>query len=318
MNLRHTILSISVISAMLLFDGCKSDDDDDPQADTPVIESFTPSSGILMDEVTITGKNFNTSKDLNIVKFNGITAEVLTVSTTQLKVSVPSFATTGPITVEVLQKIGTSTSDFTVPVPEIVDVTPLLGGEGLPVVITGENFSVNKPTLNIVKFNGTIAEVLNASANALEVEVPAGATTGKVTVEIGGVHKATSPEDFVICNNAELLIESATAIWTGSGTHAVIVLKNVGKQNIDLSQWSYQNYASLDEAVGNDAGGGGSIIIGDDLILETGEEFTINANAGLANGASYNYFIITLLVNNGQTVTECSTANNLIIVPLDK
>ena len=124
-------LSISVLSVILLggvlasFNGCKSDDEDEPIDETPVISSFTPTMGIWSDEVTITGKNFNPSKDLNTVKFNGITADISSVSATELKVTVPGWATTGPITVEVLQKIGTSATDFTVPVPQIVDVPPL-------------------------------------------------------------------------------------------------------------------------------------------------------------------------------------------------
>ncbi|RAV98812.1 IPT/TIG domain-containing protein [Pseudochryseolinea flava] len=316
MNLRYAISMVVIVSVILLFDGCKSDDDE-PQVDTPVIESFSPTSGILMDEVTINGKNFNTSKDLNIVKFNGIIAEVLTFSPTQLKVAVPASATTGPITVEVLQKVGKSETDFMVPTPEIIDVTPLLGGEGLPVVITGENFSVKTPTLNIVKFNGTIAEVLNASANALEVAVPAGATTGKVTVEVG-VNKGTSAEEFEICNDAELIIVSATAELTdATNTHAIIVVKNVGKQTIDLTQWAYQNYASKDNMVGDDAGGGGSFIF-ENVTLETGEQYTIHAYAGLSNSSLYNYFIINLYVPNGETVAECYSDNNSIIVPLEK
>jgi IPT/TIG domain-containing protein len=47
--------------------------------------------------VTITGIGFNSS---SIVKFNGTAASsVIHVSSTQLKATVPSTATTGPITV---------------------------------------------------------------------------------------------------------------------------------------------------------------------------------------------------------------------------
>src|SRR5215472_16727301 len=61
------------------------------------ITGFTPASGPIGTVVTVNGVGFNSS---SIVKFNGHAAtSVVHVSATQLKATVPSTATTGPITV---------------------------------------------------------------------------------------------------------------------------------------------------------------------------------------------------------------------------
>lgn len=61
------------------------------------ITGFSPTTGPAGTVVTITGIGFNSS---SIVKFNGTAASsVIHVSSTQLKATVPSTATTGPITV---------------------------------------------------------------------------------------------------------------------------------------------------------------------------------------------------------------------------
>jgi len=64
-------------------------------------------------------------------------------------------------------------------------ITPESGWEGTVVAITGVGFSINAEE-NIVKFNGVEAEVEIASETGLVVTVPAGATTGKITVTRDG------------------------------------------------------------------------------------------------------------------------------------
>lgn len=70
-------------------------------------------------------------------------------------------------------------------------LNPTFGPVGTVVEITGTGFSP-VAAANIVRFNGVQAAVLSVdtalqSANKLRVTVPAGATTGVVTVEVGGV-----------------------------------------------------------------------------------------------------------------------------------
>lgn len=80
--------------------------------------------------------------------------------------------------------------------PTIANIFPQRGEVGTEVKINGTNFSTTT-TDNVVKFNGVAATVTAATVNNLTVTVPAGATTGKVTVEVGG-KTATSPNDFTV------------------------------------------------------------------------------------------------------------------------
>lgn len=65
----------------------------------PSVTSLSPATGAVGTEVTITGKNFSPTASKNLVKFNGVQANVTTASATQLKVSVPDKATSGSVTV---------------------------------------------------------------------------------------------------------------------------------------------------------------------------------------------------------------------------
>ncbi len=87
----------------------------------PSITSFTPSSGLVGDTVTINGINFGTAPG---VKFNSIAAaSSVNPAGTQITATVPSGATTGPITVEVAgEPTATSATNFTVIAPG----TPIL------------------------------------------------------------------------------------------------------------------------------------------------------------------------------------------------
>lgn len=67
----------------------------------------------------------------------------------------------------------------------ISGISPDTGPSGTQVTISGSGFG-DAPGENIVKFNGTEAVVLSASANQIVAEVPDGAGTGKVTVAVGG------------------------------------------------------------------------------------------------------------------------------------
>lgn len=86
------------------------------QDKTVSIAGFTPGSGKAGTKVTITGKNFSSKKEGNIVKFSGKTAKVLSVKNngTILNVTVPSGAKTGYITVTVGKLTGKSKKKFTV------------------------------------------------------------------------------------------------------------------------------------------------------------------------------------------------------------
>ncbi len=71
------------------------------------------------------------------------------------------------------------------PAPSIGRLTPISGGVGVSVTITGSNFGAAKGT-STVSFNGTGAATTSWSATSITAAVPVGAATGRVLVTVGG------------------------------------------------------------------------------------------------------------------------------------
>jgi hypothetical protein len=77
--------------------------------------------------------------------------------------------------------------------PAITDFQPASGPVGTAVIITGTHFSPD-PGQNLVFFGAVRANVTAAAVTQLSVQVPAGATAGPVSVQVGGLtaHSARS------------------------------------------------------------------------------------------------------------------------------
>ncbi|WP_276372187.1 IPT/TIG domain-containing protein [Chryseolinea sp. H1M3-3] len=179
------------------------------------LTGFAPASGTVGTTVTITGTNFSTILSENVVKFNGVAAVVTNATATTLVVTVPETATTGKISIGVSGKVITSATDFTILETTVATFSPASGTVGTTVTISGTNFSTT-PAENIVKFNGAEATVTNATSTALVVTVPETATSGKITVTLGG-KTATSSTDFPV------LATTITTFTPASGTHGATV-----------------------------------------------------------------------------------------------
>lgn len=93
--------------------------------------------------------------------------------------------------------------------PTITSFTSTSGPVGTTVIITGTNFSTT-PATNTVTFNGVPAVVISSTTTTLTVLVPTGATSGKISVSVGG-NSATSTDDFTV-TTANLEIEIYNAI----------------------------------------------------------------------------------------------------------
>ena len=182
----------------ITFQSCNKNPPTTPVIDPPTIISFTPSSGNTNDQVLINGTNFSSTISNNIVSFNGTSATVISATSTQLSVTVPSGATTGKIYITVNGQTAVSASDFikiaTASPPIIVTFTPS-GSIGDTIIITGTGFGTTS-TNNVVTFNGVTATVIAATTTQLTVVVPAGITSGKIKVSVSG-QSITSGTDFI-------------------------------------------------------------------------------------------------------------------------
>jgi subtilisin-like proprotein convertase family protein len=152
-------------------------------SNAPTVSSFAPTSGAPGTSVVITGTNFIGA---TAVRFGGVAATTFTEnSTTQITATVPIGAITGPISVTTATGTGTSAASFTVSAlaPSITLLDPGSGKVGDVITINGANLS----GATSVKFNGVAATTFSvASAAQIVATVPAGATTGPVSVTTPG------------------------------------------------------------------------------------------------------------------------------------
>jgi YD repeat-containing protein len=167
---------------------------------TLAIGHFSPRRGPVGAQVTINGTGFSDTSSANIVRFNGTQATVISSSQTRIVVAVPAAASGGPISVQVGAATATSTESFTVTAtsdePAITMVLPNRGFAGNVVTIVGANFDVT-PSRNRVRFNNSLAEVIESTATNIVTRVPLAAGSGKIKVTTPrGL--AVSPADFVV------------------------------------------------------------------------------------------------------------------------
>jgi hypothetical protein len=146
----------------------------------PSITSFSPTSGVPGVAVTVTGIFPDGATSVLI---NGVNCFVSATMPTYITITVPTNAGTGPITVVAKGGTVVSTNSFTsiVPVmkPVITSFTPTMGPVGTHVTLKGTNLNRTPVT---VKFNTTTATPTSLTSNQIVVSVPAGASSGPLTV----------------------------------------------------------------------------------------------------------------------------------------
>jgi hypothetical protein len=164
----------------------------------PTIDAVTDTTqstegmvGVVGDTVVITGSNLGTVSE---VDFNGTSADLDSVSDTEIDTSVPDGATTGPVTVVNLAGAVETDSDFVVALPpSIGSVAAALGGvPGKTVAINGNHLAGTSE----VDFGGVAATTFTVVSNVkVTATIPAGAKTGKIKV-INPAGSALSPSVF--------------------------------------------------------------------------------------------------------------------------
>ncbi len=179
--LKHSILILVVV---LFVSSCSKKNDPDPQPNTPPagamsVTSISPDYGKAGTEITITGTKFSATATDNTVTLGGKAASVTSATSTQLKITAPADATHGTIEVKVGSSVATSAMFHYEPIVSSLNATS--GKAGDVIVITGQHFGTTVSDFE-VKINGLLAEITAATATTLSVKIPAGATTGLVTI----------------------------------------------------------------------------------------------------------------------------------------
>jgi len=148
---------------------------------TPAITGLSPARGEPGTSVTISGTTLGAA---SLVRFGAIAAPITGNSSTQLTVTVPSSAASGPVTVVTPTGTTASVTAFTVVrTPTITGLAPARGPVGSAVIISGASVG----TAAGVTFTGAAGDVSAAamtvlSASSVQVVVPDGAALGPITV----------------------------------------------------------------------------------------------------------------------------------------
>jgi large repetitive protein len=190
----------------------------------PSITGFSPSGGPVGTGVTILGSQF---VNVIAVSLHGAPVGANVVSSTEIDITVPAGATTGPITVTTAAGTTTSTGSFTVgPLPAIDHFSPTNGVAGTVVVITGSNLL----GATGVEFSGVAAAFTVDSPSQISVRVPAAAYPGPITV-MTPTGVAISSDAFALDREADLALQasaSPTPLILGQNLTNVFTLANLG------------------------------------------------------------------------------------------
>jgi RHS repeat-associated protein len=198
--------------------------------------------------VQINGSGFGTVQ--GTVKFNATyAASIVSWSDTQIVVTVPAQAFTGPIQVTAGGVNSNPTVYFNVPGPHIVSLSPTSGGIGTQVTVSGAGFQATKGANSSISFSGIVGTVVSWSDTQIVANVPAAAKTGAVSVVVNGV--ASNPDKVFTLPNPIIsgLSPSAGPVGTvvqingsgfgaSQGTSTIQFKSSNGSVNATVSTWS--------------------------------------------------------------------------------
>ncbi|MBL8211725.1 MAG: IPT/TIG domain-containing protein, partial [Bryobacterales bacterium] len=211
------------------------------------VQAFAPASAFAGTNVTILGSAFSTMPAQNTVKFNGVTATVVSASATQLVATVPGGATSGTISVTNANGTATSAQTFTVlsalGTPSISSITPQVSPSSGLMQISGANFVAGGG--NTVKIGPVTLGVLDATSTTINAVLPGQVGSGKVTVQTA-FGTGTSTPDFIFVpapyRTADVTLATRATLdtvyttnFTRSGQAALFIFDATAGQKVRLN-----------------------------------------------------------------------------------
>jgi RHS repeat-associated protein len=158
----------------------------------PVISSLDPPAGPVGGTITLNGSGFGTGQGSSMVKFNGVSASATSWSDTSVNATVPSGATSGPVTVTEGGVTSSGVQFNVIEATAITGISPASAPIGGSVVITGTGFGPTQSNSAMHFYGETAITITSWSDASITAVVPAGALTGPVFVTVAG-HTATGP-----------------------------------------------------------------------------------------------------------------------------
>jgi trimeric autotransporter adhesin len=202
--------------------------------------SFSPAQGSPGDPVTILGAGFSTSASLDVVKFNGVSANVVSASATQLIVQVPNGASSGPISVAVSSSSAASAESFIVTAPPVITgLSPTVVDPGAPVTISGNHLSPVRGA-SVVSAYGYTLPISSSSDSQIVVMAPS--LGGSGPVQVTTPYGQTTSTDF--------LVIAPSAVGAASITSASLLNTAGSAQSLSVSQQGHYGIFALQATVG--------------------------------------------------------------------
>ncbi len=177
-----------------------------------VIEDFSPKTGSVNTEVTITGKNFGDYKPATKITFGEAeVVDYISYSDTEIVVKVPAGATTSPVAMKVWTNTHKTAEDFVyVPGPEISSISNSKTVAGAVISIYGVRFGdkldgvkvyfTGKKADDSADVNYVEAEVVSVEDSEIKVEVPTEGTNGAIYILVDGFNMLEGPLFFYPIN----------------------------------------------------------------------------------------------------------------------
>jgi len=216
----------------------------------PVIRSLSPRAGFPGTEVTLSGEHLGETPNDVQASLGGVAAPVVSVSPTAVRVRIPENAGSGLIQLTVRDAgMVSAPRPFEVwTPPAVASIRPTRAAPGSLVTVVGRGFLARRG-YTTVSVGGVAAAVRDVGETELTFEVPAGASTGRVTVSVRGRGEAQSPVDLVVVPPPRITSVSPAAAAPGenltlfgenfgSAIDEVTVLYGDSSSPLEIRSWS--------------------------------------------------------------------------------
>jgi hypothetical protein len=163
------------------------------------ITSFSPERGVPGTELTIRGQGFASEPARNRVFLGNVPLPIKRASEQELVVALPTKIASGELLVDVKDG-GRAVAPTPLVVqlaPSVVSFSPVRGKPGAVVKVRGSNFGTNPQAIE-AKIGEAKLLVRSAAPTVLELEVPADAQTGKLSIRVLGIGPAWSERPFTV------------------------------------------------------------------------------------------------------------------------
>jgi IPT/TIG domain/Metallo-peptidase family M12B Reprolysin-like len=193
----------------------------------PAITTVSPTSARAGDSLNITGTNLNQVKS---VLLGNVSLPIgATRSATSLAVTIPTNAASGFLTLVGMDDVArTSAQQITITVPVVLSsFAPTSALIGANVTISGAGLD----RVASVSFMGTAttAAITVKTASSMSVAVPAGATSGPITLTVSPTESVRSNTSFTVIPRITV---DATAVYNAAAAGAAVTITGTGLDQV--------------------------------------------------------------------------------------